>query len=71
MDLFNCIITHLHQTLLDAILFWNLQQTTSVMMCIIHHCDEFRFLDFIKWLVTGDDPFHEKLLEHLLVKWPL
>jgi hypothetical protein len=71
MDLFDRVIAHLHQTPLNAIAFWNLQQTASLMMHITHHCSEFRLFHLVKWLVTGDDPFHEKLLERLLVKWPL
>jgi hypothetical protein len=56
--------------LLDPIMFWNIQWTTTVM-CKIHHINEFRFLNFIKWLVAGDNPLSEELFELFLIPWTL
>ena len=57
-DVINGIVTHLHQALLDAIAFGNLQPSADDMVRIIHHHDEFWPLHFFERLVTCDDPFH-------------
>jgi hypothetical protein len=63
---FDCFLTHLHHTTLDTIAFRNLQWTTRAM-CEIHHRNKFRFFDFVKRLVTSNNPLREVLLESFLI----
>jgi len=67
---FNCFLTHLHHTMLDALTFWHLQQTTKAMS-ESHHCNKFGFFDLIEWLVACDNPFCEESLKFFLVPWSL
>lgn len=67
---FDCLLTHLHHPTLDAVAFRNLQGRPGAMS-IIHHRDEFWFVDLVEWLVTCDDPFSQELLELVLVPWTL
>src|ERR1700679_784770 len=67
---FNCFLTHLHHMTLDALTFWYLQRTPRAMR-EVHHHNELRFFDLIKWLVAGDNPFHQELLEFFLTPWSL
>jgi hypothetical protein len=50
------VLTHLHHSMLDGLVFWNLQWSPRAMS-EIYHCNEFQFFDLFKWQVTGDDPF--------------
>jgi hypothetical protein len=40
-------------------------------MRVIHHRNELRLFDLIKWLVAGNNPFHQELLEFFLTPWSL
>lgn len=62
----DCFLSHLHHTTLDTIAFWNLQWTTGAMG-VLQHRNEFRFFDFVKWLVACNDPLRKVLLKLFLI----
>jgi hypothetical protein len=69
---FNRFLTHFHGSLLDRVPSWNFQSTaTAIVMCKVHHRDKLRFFNFVKWLITRDNPFSKMLLKLLLVPQPL
>ncbi|KAJ7591691.1 hypothetical protein C8J56DRAFT_886474 [Mycena floridula] len=40
----------------------------AVVMDVLQHIDKFGMLDFFKWLVTGNEPLNQDVLEFILAK---
>jgi hypothetical protein len=63
----NGILAHLHDARSDSMSPWCLQWFPSVLVYIIEQSPKCRMLDLIEWLVTGDNPLGEQILELILV----